>query len=320
MRFFRNTKIDFMKIRRICITISLSMILVSLVSLVVHGGPHFSVDFRGGTFLQIRFKHKVDPQHSLFVPIDKVRTVFNNFGFGESEIKHYGALETENDTTFQDIAARLDETENTDTLVAQIIAGLNTAFPDYNVWEVRRETVGPKIGKELVWAAILSILVAMLLILVYVMWRFEFRFGVGAVVALFHDVIITLGIFSLMNLEISIAIVAALLTIIGYSLNDTIVVYDRIREDLKTYRRSIHDYGAIINQSINETLSRTIITSGTTLMVVVVLYFFGGEVIHDFAFALICGIIIGTYSSIYIASPILVEWENRKQSKIPVRK
>ena len=320
MRFFKETKIDFMKSRKIALTLSGLLILISIVSLIIHGGPRFSVDFRGGTFEQIRFIHKVDPQHSLLVPIEKVRTIYKNFGYGESEIKHYGALETENDTTFQDIAVRLDETENVDTLTAKIISGLHTAFPDYNVLEVRRETVGPKIGKELIWAAIWSILVAMLLILVYIMWRFEFRFGVGAVVALFHDVIITLGIFSVMNLEISIAIVAALLTIIGYSLNDTIVVYDRIREDLKTYRRSIHDYGTIINQSINETLSRTIITSGTTLIVVIVLYLFGGEVINDFAFALICGIVIGTYSSIYIASPILVEWEIRKQAKVPVRK
>lgn len=320
MRFFKETKIDFMKSRKIALSLSGLLLLISLVSLVIHGGPRFSVDFRGGTFEQIRFRHKADPQHSLLVPIEKVRTVFKNFGYGESEIKHYGALETENDTTFQDIAVRLDETENVDSLTAQIISGLHTAFPDYNILEVRRETVGPKIGKELVWAAILSILVAMLLILVYIMWRFEFRFGVGAVAALFHDIIITLGIFSVMDLEISIAIVAALLTIIGYSLNDTIVVYDRIREDLKTYRRSINDYSTIINQSINETLSRTIITSGTTLMVVIVLYLFGGEVINDFAFALICGIVIGTYSSIYIASPILVEWENRKQAKVPIRK
>lgn len=320
MRFFKDTKVDFMKIRKIFLTISASLIILSIISLIIHGGPKFSVDFRGGTFEQIRFTHKVDPNHSLLIPIDQVRTVFNDFGHGQSEIKHYGAIETKNDTTYQDISVRLDETETTDTLMAQIISGLHTKFPDYNVFEVRRETVGPKIGKELIWAAIWSILVAMLLILVYIMWRFEFRFGVGAVLALFHDVIITLGIFSVMDLEISIAIVAALLTIIGYSLNDTIVVYDRIREDLKTFRRQIQDYGKIVNQSINETLSRTIVTSGTTLLVVVVLYLFGGEVINDFAFALICGIIIGTYSSIYIASPILVEWEERKQAKVPVKK
>lgn len=320
MRFFQNTKVDFMKARKVALIFSGSLIVISLISLIAHGGPRFGVDFRGGTFLQIRFIHQADSQQPFQVPIDQVRKVFEEFGHGESEIKHYGEKETHGDSALQDIAVRLDETEETDTLVTQVMAQLSSAFPDYSIHEIRRETVGPKIGKELVWAAIWSILVAMLLILIYIMWRFEFRFGVGAVIALFHDVIITLGIFSLMNLEITIPIVAALLTIIGYSLNDTIVVYDRIRENLKTFRRQIHDYAGIINQSINETLSRTIVTSGTTLIVVVVLYFFGGEVINDFAFALICGIIIGTYSSIYIASPILVEWENRKQAKVPVRK
>jgi preprotein translocase SecF subunit len=320
MQFFKNPKIDFMKSRKFAFVLSGSLILMSLISLIAHGGPRFSVDFRGGTFVQIRFMQKIDPQKPLEIPIEKIRKVFVDFGYGESEIKHYGAVETKNDTSIQDIAARLDETEYTDTLMAQMISNLGKALPGYNVSEIRRETVGPKIGKELVWAAIWSILVAMLLILVYIMWRFEFRFGVGAVVALFHDVIITIGVFSVLNLEISIAIVAAILTIIGYSLNDTIVVFDRIREDLKTFRRQIQDYGTIINQSINETLSRTIITSGTTLLVVVALYFFGGEVIHDFAFALICGIVVGTYSSIYVASPILVEWENRKQAKVSVRK
>jgi preprotein translocase SecF subunit len=146
------------------------------------------------------------------------------------------------------------------------------------------------------------------------MWRFEPRFGVGAVAATIHDVVVTIGIFSVLNIEISIAIVAALLTIVGYSLNDTIVVFDRIRENLKNLKRQSFDYTSMINRSINETLSRTIITSGTTLLVVLVLYFFGGEVLKDFAFALICGILIGTYSSIFVASPILVEFEFRKKT------
>lgn len=309
-----------MKGRKIGFIFSGLLILISLISIFLHGGPRFSVDFRGGTFIQVRFKHQVDPQQTFNVSIEQIRSVFKEFGHGESEIKHYGGKETEGDSTIQDVAIRLDETEDTDNLMDQVLTQLNNTFPDYSVQEIRRETVGPKIGKELVWAAIWSILVAMLLILIYIMWRFEFRFGVGAVLALFHDIIITLGLFSILNLEISIAIVAALLTIIGYSLNDTIVVYDRIRENLKTFRRQIQNYADIINQSINETLSRTIVTSGTTLMVVVVLYFFGGEVINDFALALICGILIGTYSSIYIASPVLVEWENRKQAKVLVRK
>jgi preprotein translocase SecF subunit len=205
-------------------------------------------------------------------------------------------------------------------LVNGIYTGLQKAFPDYNIIEQRRESVGPKVGGELVLSAVWAILVSMILILVYIMFRFELRFGVGAVIALFHDVIITLGIFSLLEIEITVPIIAALLTIIGYSLNDTIVVFDRIRENLKTFKRHVTGYADLVNRSINETLSRTIITSGTTLLVVVVLYFFGGEIIKNFAFALICGIIIGTYSSIYIASPILVEWENRKAANVIVKK
>jgi preprotein translocase SecF subunit len=225
---------------------------------------------------------------------------------GDSEIKHYGST--------QEIAVRADVIADTDLLMNDIIKALSQEFPDYNIIEMRKETVGPKVGKELVLSAVLAIFWAIIFILIYVMWRFELRFGIGAVVALVHDVVITLGIFSILNKEISIAIVAALLTIVGYSLNDTIVVFDRVRENLKALKRQAFNYTSMVNQSINETLSRTIITSGTTLLVVMVLFFFGGEVIKDFAFALICGILVGTYSSIYIASPILVEWETRKKS------
>jgi len=312
MRFFRNPDIKFMESRKVAFAISGIVLFISLISLILHGGPRFSVDFRGGTFIELRLEDKTVPSKLLNISIEDVRTVFAEFGLGDSEIKHYGSD--------QEIAVRVDVVENTDSLMIQINNGLSKKFPDYNVVERRKETVGPKIGKELVTKAVLSILFAMLLILIYIMWRFEFRFGVGAVMALFHDIIITLGIFSIMSLEISIAIVAALLTIIGYSLNDTIVVYDRIRENFKTFRRQGLQYATIINNSINETLSRTIVTSGTTLIVVVVLYFFGGEVIKDFAFALICGVIIGTYSSIFVASPILVEWEMRSAAKSRITK
>jgi preprotein translocase subunit SecF len=153
----------------------------------------------------------------------------------------------------------------------------------------------------------------MLIILVYISWRFELRFAIGAIIPLFHDVLITLGVFAILNLEITLPVIAAFLTIVGYSLNDTIVVFDRIRENLKTLRKEKYDF--IVNKSINETLSRTIVTSLTTLFVVLILFFFGGDVIHNFAFALLVGIFIGTYSSIFVASPILVEWEQRQQKR-----
>ncbi len=307
MRFFHNSNVNFMSTRKFSFLFSGTLILVSIISLIIHGGPRYSVDFRGGTFMEIRFEDKTDPSKILNIEIGRVRDVFRRFGLGEAEIKHYGST--------QEIAARADVTENTDELMNELVQALSKEFPNCNVIEMRKETVGPKVGKELVGAAILAIFWAIIFILIYIMWRFEFRFGVGAVVALIHDVIITLGIFSILNKEISIAIVAALLTIVGYSLNDTIVVYDRIRENLRALKRQSFDYAVTINRSINETLSRTIVTSGTTLIVVLILFFFGGEVIKDFAFALLCGIVIGTYSSIYVASPVLVEWEERKKRR-----
>ena len=173
--------------------------------------------------------------------------------------------------------------------------------------------MGPKIGEELknrTWAAIV---ISIFGILIYISWRFEFKFAIGAIVALIHDVVITVGIFSILNKEISLAIIAALLTIVGYSLNDTIVVFDRIRENFSLRRRE--SYGAMVNISINESLSRTIITSLTTLIVVLFLLFMGGEVIRDFAFALMVGILVGTYSSVYVASPILIEWQTRMAAR-----
>jgi preprotein translocase SecF subunit len=306
MRFFSNPTYKFMEIRKAAFLISGTLVLVSIISLIMHGGPRYSVDFRGGTFMEVRFEDKTDPEKVLNINIGKVRQVFDDFGLGNAEIKHYGSL--------QEISIRADITENTDEIFHNLVKELSVNFPEYNVIEMRKETVGPKVGKELVVAAVMAILWATVFILIYIMWRFELRFGIGAVVATIHDVVVTIGIFSLFDIEISIAIVAALLTIVGYSLNDTIVVFDRIRENMKTLKRQAFDYTSMVNRSINETLSRTIITSGTTLLVVVVLYFFGGEVLKDFSFALICGILIGTYSSIFVASPILVEFEFRKKT------
>ncbi len=314
MHFFKNPNIQFMQVRKTVFLVSGLLVLASIVSLILHGGPRYSIDFRGGTFLEVKFIDKNDPEKELNIPISRVRQVFSDLQMGTSEIKHYGSP--------QDIAIQLDAEIGTDSeAINTIYQNLHKAFPDYDIEERRRETVGPKVGSELVADAIWAILFSMLLILVYVMFRFELRFGVGAILATFHDVIITLGIFSVFDIEISVPIVAALLTIVGYSLNDTIVVFDRIRENMKTFKRKASDFPDMVNRSINETLSRTIITSGTTLLVVIILYFFGGEILKDFAFALICGIIIGTYSSIFIASPILVEWEARKSAaSVPVKK
>jgi preprotein translocase subunit SecF len=187
--------------------------------------------------------------------------------------------------------------------------GISRGFPDREITIRRTETVGPKIGEELKNRAWAAIVISLFGILIYISWRFEFRYAVGAIIALIHDIIITLGIFSITGKELSLVVVAAFLTIVGYSLNDTIVVFDRIRENFSMRRRE--SYEKMIDISINDSLSRTIITSLTTLMVVLFLFFFGGEVIHDFAFALLIGIVVGTYSSIFVASPVLVEWQNR---------
>ena len=304
MRLFSNTNYSFRNFRKIAFIISGVLVLSSLISEILHGGPRFGIDFRGGTFIELRFLDKNDPAAPVTVPIEDVRNVFVQLGLGNSEIKNYG--------TPQDVSIQLDNSD--DATMLNIKSQLEKAFPQYDIQERRRETVGPKIGGELVLSAVYAILFSMLLILIYIMFRFEFRFGVGAIVALFHDIIITLGVFSLFNIEVTVPIIAALLTIIGYSLNDTIVVYDRIRENMKTFKRKTGDFANLVNRSINETLSRTIVTSGTTLMVVIVLYIFGGEVIKDFALALICGIGVGTYSSIFIASPVLVEWEERAKA------
>ena len=201
-----------------------------------------------------------------------------------------------------------------DTEAATLISQALTDYFTDNPYEIRRvEKVGPKIGEELRTKAVLAIFGAMLGIVIYITFRFEFKFAIGALIALAHDVIITLGIFSLLDIEITLAVIAAFLTIVGYSLNDTIVIYDRIRENIKAMRGE--SYEKIINTSINNSLARTVVTSMTTFMVVFILYIMGGQVISGFSFAMMLGVIVGTYSSIFIASPILIEWHERAAAK-----
>jgi len=296
MQFFTDTHYEFLKIRKSAYIFSGVLILISILSLIVHGGPKYNIDFTGGTLVHLKFEKNVE--------IQQVRNAVAAAGFSEAEIKHFGepneiSIRVEADQSAEEMSSSMD----------QIIAASITDNP-FTVQRV--EKVGPKIGHELIYKAILAVLWSMVLILFYIMWRFELKFGVGAIVALIHDVIITLGVFSLFEIEISAPIIAAVLTIVGYSLNDTIVVFDRIRDNLKMTRQKLTDLSEPVNRSINETLSRTIMTSGTTLIVVVLLYMFGGEVLRTFALALIIGIVVGTYSSIYVASPIVVDWHSKK--------
>jgi preprotein translocase SecF subunit len=232
------------------------------------------------------------------------------FDFGESEIQIFGDK--------RDILVRVVEREKGTSAAEAIKVKLRQTFADRipadeKEWLRRQEKVGPKIGSEMKKTAMVAVFVSLLLILIYVAWRFEFKFGVAAVISLFHDTLVTLGILSIMGMEFSMSVLAALLTIVGYSINDTIVVCDRIRENKKILRRE--KFADMVNTSINQTLSRTILTAGTVWLVSWVLFFKGGEVIHGFAFALLVGVFFGTYSSIFVVSAIVVDWVNHQEKK-----
>ena len=293
MRFLKETNIDFLSMRRFGFVISGAFILAGIVSLLLQGGPLLSIDFTGGTLAQVRFEEAPD--------IAKVRSALNALDVGISEVQTFG--------TPNEILIRLQLSQNAENLTTELKAALQAQFPGQSIDFRRVETVGPKIGSELQGKAFFAVFTAIIGILIYISIRFEFKFAIGAIAALIHDVLITLGVFSILNYEISLAIIAAFLTIVGYSLNDTIVVFDRVRENMKLLKNI--DQKTIFNKSINESLSRTIITSLTTFAVVFILYIAGGEVIRYFAFAMIVGVIVGTYSSIYVASPVVFLWQQR---------
>ena len=381
MEFFHKTNIDFIGFRYKAFIISGLIIVAGLVSMIAKGGYKLSVEFKGGTLVQVKFDEAV--------PIADVRTSMTRAGYTTAEIQQYGeagdeyiikvggvvegsyasehlleglnkvapglkwnvvstrqlppdlskgfegatilAVEADSIPEMQALTARMKEsgygileaTKETskraaftipllgaETKVAEgLKAELLKDFPQRVVDIRRTETIGPKVGKELQNRAWAAIIVSLFGILVYVSWRFELKFAVGAVIALAHDVLVTVGIFSLFNREISLFVVAALLTIVGYSINDTIVVFDRIRENFGLRRRE--SYEGMLNVSINETLSRTIITVLTVFIVTMFLLFMGGEFVRDFAIAMTIGLVTGTYSSVFVASALVVEWQNR---------
>ncbi|MCK4358032.1 MAG: protein translocase subunit SecF [Candidatus Cloacimonetes bacterium] len=314
MRLFKNPNIDFIKKRKIAFIISLVLIVAGITSLVINGGPKYGIDFTGGTLLEFDFTP--DDPDLPSIDIQEIRDVLSLQGYSDAEIQEFGNP--------NHILVKIKTSESPKEDESKVIKILQNEFPEHAdnkeiaEFERRSEHVGSKIGEELRGKAIIAILVSLLGIILYIWWRFELTYGFAAVIALFHDVIITIGLFSIFGKEINIAVIGALLAIVGYSLNDTIVVFVRIREDLRVYRRE--KYESIINHSINEVLSRTVITSLTTLVVVLALYILGGEVIHDFAFALLCGVIVGTYSSIFIASPALVAYKNRVAKRKSVKR
>jgi preprotein translocase SecF subunit len=302
MRIIKETHIDFMAQTGKAGILSIALIVLGIASIVMNGGPKLSIDFKGGTMVAVNYTEPVDI-NEIRSSLAMVSIDGQTFDFSHAEIKHFGDE--------SNVAVRLpsldDEPEEFAHLFVEKMAEIFPVLVPDNKSEfiLSIEKVGPKIGAELSGDAIMAIFSALALILIYISIRFEFKFAVGAIAALGHDILITLGIFSLLDLEISLAIISAFLTIVGYSLNDTIVIFDRIRENLKGLKNAT--ISSVINESINQSLSRTIITSLTTLFVVLILYLVGGEVIHTFAFAMIIGVIIGTYSSIFVASPVVIK-------------
>jgi len=296
--FKRVTKFDFMAKKTTAVTLSCAVILTGIISIAVHGGLNYGIDFSGGTLVQLKFKNPP--------AIEEVRDGLRTIGLGESTIQEFGSK--------NHLLVRVERSEGKlEEIGTKIKNSLIGKYAAENIIVERVEMVGPKVGKDLREKAILSIIYAIIGIVIYISWRFEFQYAIAAIIALIHDVLVTMGAFSLADKEFTLVIVAAFLTIIGYSLNDTIVVFDRIRENMRRKGKTL--LKDIINTSINQTLSRTILTSGTTLLVVVALFFLGGEIIHDFSFALMIGVLVGTYSSIFIASVFLVYWESRSAKK-----
>ncbi len=289
LQFLKNPKIDFIGKRKIAYIISLLLIVLGVFSLAIRGRGNLGIDFSGGALQEFRFTKPI--------AVNDLREALKEIGLGDSSIQQY---KDERDILIRTSSDSADK----------IIDKFRKEFPENDFEILRVETVGPTVGKDLTAKAIKALFFALVGICIYVSLRFKFRFAIAAIIALLHDVLISIGILSLTGREFSVPVIAALLTVVGYSINDTIVVFDRIREDLHLMRKA--PYQEIVNASINQTLSRTLLTSLTTLLVVLALFFLGGAVINDFAFVLLVGVIVGTYSSVFVASPLLVDWQKRK--------
>jgi preprotein translocase subunit SecF len=300
--FKKVTHIDFMGKRKLAILFSLLLMAIAIGAMVTRG-LNFGLDFTGGTLIEVGYEQPVDLQ--------EVRAALDKVGFGDAVVQHFG--------TSRDVLVRLAPRggEESEAIGDQILQVLNTAS-EGEVKMRRQEYVGPQVGDELRDDGGLAMIIALAFILIYVMARFEYRFALGSIAALIHDVVITVGFFALFQWEFDLTTMAAVLAVIGYSLNDTIVVFDRIRENFRKMRKDAPR--EVINTSINQTLSRTLMTSGTTLLVVFAMFFLGGELIHSFSLALIVGIMVGTYSSIYVASTATLALKITSASLMPVKK
>ena len=302
MRIFKKTPtFNFMAKRKIALIFSALLIVASVSSLAIKG-LNFGLDFTGGTLIEVGYQQSAD--------LNKIRNRLTTAGFGDAVVQNFGSS--------KEVLVRLAPRENTtsQSLGDKILTALKE--DDADVTMRRQEFVGPQVGDELRDDGGLAMIIALGFILVYVMARFEYRFALGSIAALIHDVVITMGIFSFFQFDFDLTVLAAVLAVIGYSLNDTIVVFDRIRENFRLMRKQ--EPTSIINASLNQTLSRTMMTSITTLIVVLAMFFLGGELIHGFAIALIIGILVGTYSSIYVASSMVITLKITAESMMPVKK
>ena len=293
-----NTSIKFVRLKLMAFVASLVLALISIIA-VIFIGLNLGIDFRGGILIEVRTEN---------IDISDLRLEVSNLEIGEVSIQEFGSS--------TDFLIRVERQQGTDkaqqVAVEKIKNKLNNTFS--NKIEYRRlEFVGPTVSKDLVQKGILAIFFAVIAMLAYIWFRFELPFAMGAVIALIHDVVLTLGVFSIVGLEFNLATVAAILLIIGYSMNDTVVVYDRVRENLRKFKKM--NFEELIDKSVNETLARTINTTATTILALLALYFLGGQIISDFAFAMLWGIIVGTYSSIFIASTILTFLNVRSYSE-----
>jgi preprotein translocase subunit SecF len=293
-----DINIDFVGKRKLALIISAVLIVIGMASLLVKG-PNYGIDFAGGTLVQVKFTQPTDAS--------AIKKAISGLELGSPVVQSFGDNQNEFLIRVEKASGELKG------LSTQIQDALEQTYEKGNIDIRRVEMVGPQVGSDLRNKGIKALLYAMVGLLIYISWRFEFRFAVGAIIALVHDVLITLGAFSITGREIDLPIIAAFLAIIGYSLNDTIIVYDRIRENLGKHNKD--GFSFVINRSINETLSRTLLTSGTTLLVVLALFILGGGVIHNFAFAMLVGILVGTYSSIFVASPVLIFWQQKSDAR-----
>jgi preprotein translocase subunit SecF len=304
MQLFRSeTHFDFIGKKKFTVWISTGAILLSFGSILYHGGLRYGVDFAGGLLVQIKFEKPVD--------ISGVRGAMEAMGHPEANVQNFGG---ENEFLIE----VKESTEEAEGMAKSIQTALRERFKGKGL-EIRRvEAVGPRVGKNLKTKATWALGLSFLAILIYVAFRFhQFAYGLGGIVALFHDIIVTYGAISVLKLEYTLSLLAVILTIIGFSINDTIVIFDRVRENIKKLRKE--SLVAVFNISINETLERTLLTTGTVMAVVLILFFVGGDVIHDFTTALIVGLVTGTYSTVYIASPVVLLWEQRVAGRSKVR-